>query len=180
MHDYYRIADVWDGSRRASRAVVRAPWWRTLPGTSPQVTARGGRARVLDPEGHAPFTWRDDVALDFPSTRGPAERMQRAFLAQDAPPTRCAVAVDVPRRRTLRTSRVPIEVAVPALCGPCGGRGEAWGDPCADCAGAGVADRVRYVVLRMPAGVRDGARLCYRLDAPHMAPLMLDVRVTLR
>ena len=181
MHDYYRIADVWDGSRRASQVHVRAPWWRTLPGaSSTQGRLYGGRIRVLDPDAPLPVHWRDDVALDFPSAHGPAERMRRAFLAQDEPAARSTLDIEVLRRRTVRACRVPVQVAVPSPCGHCGGRGEAWGDPCAPCGGAGVADESRYVVLRVPPGVRDGARLRYRLEVPHASPLLLDVRVTVR
>lgn len=181
MHDYYRIADVWDGSRRASQVQVRAPWWRTLPGTSEwQAKARGGRPRVLDPDATVPPLWRDDAALDFPSLDGPAERMRRAFLAQDEPMARLTIVVDVPHRRTLRPSRVPVEVLVPSLCAGCGGRGEAWGDPCGPCDGTGVEHERRYVVLRLPVGVRDGARLRYPYDVPHAKPLLLDVRVCVR
>ncbi len=181
MHDYYRIADVWDGSHRASRVQVRAPWWRTLPGTPEwQSRTRSGRPPVLDPDGTASMCWRDDAALDFPSLHGPAERMRRAFLAQDDPIARLPLVVDVPQRRTERASRVPVEVVVPSLCAACGGRGEAWGDPCAGCGGTGVAPQRRYVVLRLPMGVRDGAHLRYPYDVPHAKPLLLDVRVRVR
>lgn len=180
MHDYYRIADVWDGSRRASHVQWRAPWWRAVPGSSaPAGRLRlGDRARGLEPDA-PPASWRDDAALDFPSLAGPADRMCRAFLAQAEPLTRCMLAIEVPRRRTARVSRVPTEVVVPAACGTCGGRGEAWGDPCPTCDGTGVEAAPRYVVLRVPAGVQDGARLRYRLEAPH-ASLLLDVRVHVR
>jgi hypothetical protein len=181
VHDYYRIADVWDGSRRASDVQPRGPWWRAVPG-SPVPAGRlrvEGRARSLEPDVSVPVYWRDDVALDFPSLAGPADRMCRAFLAQAEPVTRCMLVIEVPRRRTARVSRVPVEIRMPSACGSCGGRGEAWGDPCPTCDGAGVEPAARYVVLRVPADVRDGARLRYRLEAPH-ASLLLDVRVHVR
>lgn len=182
MHDYYRIADVWSGPHRTGPLTERTPWWRTLPGTSGHTApvTRGGRVRVLEPDATMPALWRDDVALDFPSAQGPAERMRRAFLAEDDPPTRCRLDVEVSGRRALRVSRVPVQLVVPSLCDRCGGRGEAWGDPCATCDGAGVEDESRYVLLRLPAGVRDGTRLCYRLEVPHTSPLLLDVRVNVR
>lgn len=182
VHDYYRIADVWDGSRRASQVHVRPPWWRTLPG-APASSGRlrpDGRIRVLEPDAPLPVVWRDDVALDFPSLHGPAERMRRAFLAQDEPAAQCVIGIEVLRRRTVRGCRVPVQVVVPSVCGHCGGRGEAWDDPCRPCGGAGVADEPRYVALRVPAGVRDGACLRYSLEVPHTSPLLLDVRVTVR
>jgi molecular chaperone DnaJ len=44
-------------------------------------------------------------------------------------------------------------------CRACGGRGQQVADPCPTCAGAGVETRVRDIRARIPAGVRDGARI---------------------
>lgn len=186
VHDYYRIADVWDGSRRASPVNVRVPWWRTVPGMPALHERLAGlprRVRVLEPETPMPAIWRDDAALDFPSLHGAAERMRRAFLAQEDPVACRAVAVDLPRAAAPpapRASRVPVRIVVPTPCERCGGRGEAWGDRCVVCDGAGVEEQARYVLLRVPAGVRDGARLRYRLEAAHAPPLLLDVHVNVR
>jgi molecular chaperone DnaJ len=44
-------------------------------------------------------------------------------------------------------------------CFACGGRGRVITDPCPTCAGSGAETRVREIRARIPAGVRDGARI---------------------
>jgi molecular chaperone DnaJ len=44
-------------------------------------------------------------------------------------------------------------------CTTCGGRGVRITDPCGTCGGAGVVSTTRRVRARMPAGVKDGARI---------------------
>ena len=44
-------------------------------------------------------------------------------------------------------------------CPACGGRGQQISDPCPTCRGSGVEQRVRDIRARIPAGVRDGARI---------------------
>lgn len=44
-------------------------------------------------------------------------------------------------------------------CPSCGGRGVQIPDPCPTCRGSGVEQRVRDIGARIPAGVRDGARI---------------------
>jgi hypothetical protein len=181
VHDYYRIADVWDGSRRALHAQVRAPWWRTLPESSARLGGRlSGRARVLDPEVSEAPAWRDEVALDFPSLHAPAERMRRAFLAADEAAPSLRITVDLPRRQSPQARRVPVQIVLPVCCGRCGGRGEVWGDVCAACDGRGLRDQPRYVLLRVPADVGDDTRLRYRLEGTHTPTLMIDARVRVR
>lgn len=44
-------------------------------------------------------------------------------------------------------------------CPACGGSGRIIPSPCPTCAGAGVESRIREIKARIPAGVRDGARI---------------------
>jgi molecular chaperone DnaJ len=44
-------------------------------------------------------------------------------------------------------------------CRDCRGTGQIIDDPCPDCAGAGVTTQTRTINVRVPSGVRDGARL---------------------
>jgi molecular chaperone DnaJ len=44
-------------------------------------------------------------------------------------------------------------------CRDCRGTGQIIDDPCPDCLGAGVTTQTRTINVRVPAGVRDGARL---------------------
>src|SRR5882724_7287214 len=47
-------------------------------------------------------------------------------------------------------------------CRDCRGTGQIIDDPCPDCLGAGVTTQTRTINVRVPAGVRDGARLRIR------------------
>lgn len=49
--------------------------------------------------------------------------------------------------------------AFPEPCRECRGRGSIVDDPCPDCRGSGQQIRTRTVNARIPAGVRDGARI---------------------
>lgn len=44
-------------------------------------------------------------------------------------------------------------------CPTCGGTGRQIPDPCPNCAGSGVESRTREIRARIPAGVKDGARI---------------------
>jgi molecular chaperone DnaJ len=44
-------------------------------------------------------------------------------------------------------------------CRDCRGTGQIIDDPCPDCAGSGVTTQTRTISVRVPAGVRDGAKL---------------------
>jgi molecular chaperone DnaJ len=44
-------------------------------------------------------------------------------------------------------------------CRDCKGTGRLIEDPCPDCRGTGVTNQVRSITVRVPAGVRDGAKL---------------------
>jgi molecular chaperone DnaJ len=47
-------------------------------------------------------------------------------------------------------------------CRDCRGTGQIIDDPCPECAGTGVTTQTRTITVRVPAGVRDGARLRIR------------------
>jgi molecular chaperone DnaJ len=47
-------------------------------------------------------------------------------------------------------------------CRDCRGTGQIIDDPCPECAGSGVTTQTRTITVRVPAGVRDGARLRLR------------------
>jgi molecular chaperone DnaJ len=44
-------------------------------------------------------------------------------------------------------------------CVECRGTGQLIDDPCPDCAGSGVTSQLRTITVRIPAGVRDGAKV---------------------
>ena len=73
---------------------------------------------------------------------------------------------------------VPLEVALPGLCGHCGGRGESWSDPCDSCCGTGECDHPHHVHLAVPARVADGTRFRFVLSSPRARPTRVEVTVS--
>lgn len=69
-------------------------------------------------------------------------------------------------------------------CDNCGGTGRVVPDPCPTCAGSGVERRAREIRARIPAGVRDGAKIRLKgkgEPAPHggqAGDLFVNVHVT--
>jgi len=181
MHDYYRIAEVSDASRRVARQL---PAWavlaHALPRTAPTAPAPGLHlVRALEPERPAVAALRDEVALDFPSARQALDHARRDFADPDSP---VLVTLDVALApiELRRSARVPLCLHVPAMCDACGGRGEIWNDPCPGCGGAGTAVAARYVVVRVPANSSPGTVLRYRLALPYGPLVRLHVRLTAR
>jgi hypothetical protein len=126
----------------------------------------------------------DEIAIDFPSIGDLVERVRERFLGQgtdgaNAPATHTA-EVSLSRRDATTGIVVSLEVPLRDTCRLCGGRGETWAEPCAACCGTGEALVQRPVRLTVPAGVVDGARLRFRVNAPHAAPLRVEVRVAIR
>ena len=126
----------------------------------------------------------DEIAIDFPSVGDLVDRVRDRFLGHgadgaDASATHTA-EVSLSRRDATRGKIVSLEVPLRGTCRLCGGRGETWTEPCAACRGTGEALFQRPVRLSVPAGVADGARLRFRVHAPHAAPLRVEVRVAIR
>ena len=132
----------------------------------------------------------DEIAIDFPSAGHFVARVRRAFLAGDA--AACASGspgddFDGPITRRLclsseeaeRGTIVPLEVLLRETCERCGGRGEIWAEPCADCDGAGDAVVPRWVSVSVPPRVTDGTRLHFRITAPREAAVRVQVCVAI-
>ena len=122
----------------------------------------------------------DEIAIDFPSVEPAVERMRDAFLGER--PGHDGVV-----RRELLVSRreawdglvVPIIVPIRGLCGHCGGRGEIWTEPCADCRGrrASIVQEAGRVAL--PPGVADGACFRFRVSSPVADSVRVEVRIAI-
>jgi len=183
MHDYYRIAEISGATRRAPARAV--PAWAGVahampplpPRTLPQVLHL---VRALEPERPMERALGDEVALDFPSGQQALDHARRDFAEADAPAVCLQVNVTLTPLEARRSARVPLCVHMPTLCDPCGGRGEAWDEPCSACEGAGTATATRYVVVRVPANTVNGTTLRYRLALPYGPLVRLEVRLTVR
>ena len=183
MHDYYRIAEI---SGTTGRAPTRAvPAWavtaHAMPASSPRTPPPALHlVRALEPERPMERLLRDEVALDFPSGQQALDHARRDFAESDGPVVSTVAEVTLTSIEARRSARVPLCLHVPALCEPCGGRGEAWDERCEACDGAGTAIAMRYVVVRVPANTVDGTTLRYRLALPYGPLVRLDVRLTVR
>lgn len=127
--------------------------------------------------------FRDEVAIDFPSTGRFVERVRAGLLGEAPAP------VDVPLRAVVSVSRyqahrgavLPISLSMRATCQICGGRGETWEDPCTGCDRTGETEVPCRVHVRVPAGITDGERLRMRVRAPHAArAVRVEVRVAVK
>jgi hypothetical protein len=123
----------------------------------------------------------DEIAIDFPSVGDLVARVRDAFLGERAGgDDTLTTEVSVSSRDAWRGTVVPLEVPLRGTCEICGGRGETWTEPCGQCAGTGERQLSHAVRLAVPAGVADGARLRFRVNRPHAAPLRVEVRVAIR
>jgi hypothetical protein len=122
----------------------------------------------------------DEIAIDFPSVGHVVERMRDAFLGEDVDADIICAEVLLSRREASDGLVVSIEVPIRATCPDCGGRGETWAEPCADCCGTGESVFRHPVRVTVPRGVADGARFRFRVTSPDAACVRVEVRVAIR
>ncbi len=132
-------------------------------------------AHPADP-GRACFA--DEAGIDFPALSVAVERMRHAFVGAETSPA-IDIPVGVERRSALRGGDVSVQLPIRRTCERCGGRGEAWDEPCAPCAGAGHTEETRDITIALPRGVADGERLLVRLGGRHVVPTAVTLHVTL-
>jgi hypothetical protein len=125
----------------------------------------------------------DEIAIDFPSVGDLVERVRDRFLGEHDGTdgvARHTAEVSLSCRDARIGAVVPLRVPIRGTCDCCGGRGETWTEPCAACGGTGESLVQHPVRLSVPAGVEDGTRLRFRVNAPHAAPLRVEIRVAVR
>jgi DnaJ-class molecular chaperone len=121
----------------------------------------------------------DEIAIDFPSVASVLDSMRDSFFAETAGVCLSAEVVLTPQE-AFWGALVPLDVPLRRTCRRCGGRGEVWSDWCAACGGVGEVAAVHEMRLRVPAGVREGARFRFSV-APNGAPqTSVEVRITIR
>lgn len=133
---------------------------------------------VLPMRGVSRACFADEIAIDFPAIGPAIDRVREGLGTVEAALAAATASVTLTPRQAFDGTIVPLEVALPATCGHCGGRGESWSDPCARCAGTGEADRPHHVHLAVPARVADGARFRFVLTSPHARPTRVEVTVS--
>ena len=102
--------------------------------------------------------------------------MRDSFFG-DAPEASLSAEIVLTPQEAFWGTLVPLDVPLRRTCPRCGGRGEVWSDWCASCGGGGEVTNTHAMRLRVPAGVREGARFRFSV-APKGAPqTFVDVRI---
>jgi hypothetical protein len=120
----------------------------------------------------------DEIAIDFPALGVAIDRVRDTFATQDEHLAAASASVTLTPRQAFDGVIVPLEVALPGLCGQCGGRGESWSDPCRSCCGTGESDHPHHVHLAVPARVADGTWFRFVLTSPRARPTRVEVTVS--
>ena len=121
----------------------------------------------------------DEVAIDFPSVSSVLDRMRDSFFG-GAPEASLSAEIVLTPQEAFWGTLVPLHVPLRRTCPRCGGRGEVWSEWCAGCRGGGEVSATHEMRLRVPAGVREGARFRFSV-APSGAPqTFVDVRISIR
>ena len=118
----------------------------------------------------------DEVVVDFPSLAPAVDRIRHAFEAEHAT-SRAPALIRLSTGEARGGATASLEVPVSTTCRVCGGRGGTWVERCTCCGGHGTEMRSHRVQVRVPAGVRDGARFHFSLTPEHDAPTRIELRV---
>ena len=146
----------------AAAIVRREP---AAPGPATVTAARSGSA--------------DEVAIDFPSVSSVLDRMRHSFFG-GASGVGLSAEIVLSPQEAFWGATVPLDVPLRRTCPRCGGRGEMWQEWCAACGGGGEVPSTHEMRLRVPAGVREGARFRFSVMPPGAPYTLVEVRVSIR
>lgn len=121
----------------------------------------------------------DEVAIDFPSISSVLDRMRHSFFGA-AVVTDLSAEVELTPEEAFWGALVPLDIPLRRTCADCGGRGEVWEQWCGRCGGDGEVASPQALRLRVPAGVRPGARFRFSVTPSGAAPTTVEVRITVR
>jgi DnaJ-class molecular chaperone len=134
--------------------------------------------RGTTPHGRADWL-SDEIAIDFPSVSSVLDRMRHSFFGEASVVALNAEIVLSPQEAFWGTT-VPLDVPLRRTCTRCGGRGETWQGWCLACSGGGDVTSTHGLKLRVPAGVREGARFRFSVMPPGAPHTLVEVRVSIR
>ena len=169
MRDYYDVLGV---SRNAGADEIKRAHRQLTRRYHPDISGDELSVSVAD-------CLADEVHRDFPSVLNVLDRMRHSFFGDPARRADGPEIVVTPHE-AFWGAIVPLDVPVRRTCAACGGRGEVWNDWCVECGGVGDRDAHQPVSLRIPAGVRDGTRIRFRVAAPGTRPTLIDARINIR
>jgi molecular chaperone DnaJ len=121
----------------------------------------------------------DEVHVDFPSVASVLDRMRTSFFGS-ASAAGLSAEVELTPEEAFWGTSVPLEIPLRRTCPACGGRGEVWEQWCLDCQGDGEVAAQHPMRLRVPAGVRPGARFRFSVMPPGAIPTLVEVRISVR
>ena len=175
------------GPRGADVCDLRRAWWalarrirreslRGKPQRPRAVRFGGGRGGASGAESATAFS--DEVALGFPSMDGLVAGIRASFFGRDPDAaTTHTTQVALTPRQAHRGAQVPLAIEMRHTCPLCGGRGEFSDAPCGVCGGSGSGLLPQQLRLRVPPGVRHGARLRFSVTSPYAAETRVEVRI---
>lgn len=124
--------------------------------------------------------WLDDeVAIDFPSVSSVLDRMRSSFFGAEIP-AELSAEIELSPEEAFWGVSVPLDIPLRQTCPACGGRGEAWEQHCVTCEGFGEVSAQHPMHLKVPAGVRPGAKFRFSVMPPGAIPTLVEVRISVR
>jgi molecular chaperone DnaJ len=121
---------------------------------------------------------QDEVAIDFPSVASVLDRMRHSFFG--VVPVELSAVIELTAEEAFWGADVPLDIPLRRTCPACGGRGEVWEQCCVPCAGDGDLAAPHPLRLRVPAGVRAGARFRFSVTPADAVPTTVEVRISVR
>ena len=107
----------------------------------------------------------DEIAIDFPSVASVLDSMRHAFFGV-VPGAALSAEIVLSPQDAFLGATVPLDVPLRRTCPTCGGRGE--------------VPTTHEMRLRVPAGVREGARFRFSVMPPGAPHTFVEVRVSIR
>lgn len=121
----------------------------------------------------------DEVNVDFPSVASVLDRMRHSFFGTAAG-TLLSAEIELSPEEAFWGTSVPLDIPLRQTCRTCGGRGESWEQWCEDCRGGGDVPARHPMRLKVPAGVRPGARFRFSVTPPGALPTCVEIRISVR